>query len=311
MRSCNAYLTPDGRVVELVKSDPAGVFVLQRHWWRGQIVIRFGPSSEHYDLRLRAGQHLLHLLLKDDPRQGTTLAYVNPRGEGDAVTTLDGRRVPVFDVRGAVELKPEGAGQPGSANPTQHTPAFLETVARGRFKTLEDSAGFKKWQFTARGFEGVYTLTQEDPDSDLWSFQKSEGPALAQRTVRLFKADHMQQIVWGVVMEPDEVDSQGHYATTAEIAEALHYFMLNWQIMDEEHSRIVPRTQAAPVEAFQAPLDLEWPVDDQGNTEHIKKGSWVMATKLFSDELWQKYLHGELNAYSIRGWGKERGRKLV
>lgn len=403
-----------------------GKFSLQRHWYRGPVIIRFGPSQEHYDLRLILPDGSREsFLLKDDPRGDRSVSAFQLAGADHPKLTLaDGRTLDAFALVGRVALKPE-PGKPDAANPTKDTPAWVETLARGPFRVLEDSPDFKKFEFAGRGFRGLYTLRREAPGSEFWQFDPSAGPELSKagpstgankvklppagereaeefvpalpaptdlgygttavptprvqlapggnhggtpssapqavekpdqvppaaveaekqvqalldlahafgyeivdprtgkpvtagspdsegpegaepvtKTVRLFKADRLQQIVYGVVMEPDEVDTQGHFATAADISDACHYYATNWLLIDEEHARVVPRTEAVPVELFIAPVDIEWPIDDQGNVEVVRQGSWVQATKILSPALWQKYESGELNAYSIRGWGR-------
>ncbi len=49
------------------------------------------------------------------------------------------------------------------------------------------------------------------------------------------------------------------------------------------------------VESFLAPVEFE----EGGQT--IRKGSWVLAVKVFDDELWESVKSGERTAFSIAG----------
>lgn len=281
-----------------------GEFALVRHFWRGQIVIRFGPSSEYYDLVFRAGETIQHFLVKDDPRQTDgALAYAAPGGTD--VTLEGGAKKSLLEVTDRVALQPEYGGDTG--NPTKATPAWVERVDGGRVLVLEDSADFKKLELFGQALTGAWTLAREGGASGFWAFQHAAGPDLAQsRVVPIFKADTRRRVIYAVVMEPNEVDAQGHYAQWEEITDALHFWALNSQLMDHQHERTVPPEQAAPVEFLQVPVDIEWPVDDAGTTVHIKAGSWVQGTKIFDPVLWGEIERGEINAYSIRGWGRIR-----
>lgn len=144
-------------------------YVLQRHWWRGQIVIRFGPSSQHYDLRLLYPDGKTeHYVLQSDPRRGPTLGYLEPMRDR-VVETTDGRKLDVFQLKGMIRLKP---GTP--ANPTKQTPAFLETLEAGEGEWLEEDALVRK----ARLGKTAFFFRREEPDSPFWEVSPSEGPRL-------------------------------------------------------------------------------------------------------------------------------------
>jgi hypothetical protein len=296
----------DGRFVKQESSDsaqaPRGDFVLQHHWWRGQIVIRFGASTQHWDLRFKKPDgSFIHFVLQDDPTQTDSIAaYLKPMESDARVTLVDGSSIDPMKIRSVVELKPEPEN-PESANPTKDTPAFLQTIAFGTALLLEDRDDFKKFDFHSQKFQGGWSAIREDLQSPFWEFRKSAGPKV--KRVPIFKSDPEKHLIWGVVMEPLERDTQGHYTTADEIAEALHYYAIHWRLMDEQHERVLSPEQAVPVEFMQIPVDLEWPVGD--SVYLVKAGSWVQVTYVPDPDLWRAIQSGEINAYSIRGWGKE------
>jgi cation transport regulator ChaB len=118
--------------------------------------------------------------------------------------------------------------------------------------------------------------------------------------VTFAKADDEKRLVYGIVLEPDAVDTQGDVVSKEEIERACHEFMLRSQKNDLEHARIVWREEVAIVENYIAPGDMEFP----GQT--VKEGSWVMVTKVFSDSIWKAIKSEELTGYSIKGTGVRR-----
>jgi len=117
------------------------------------------------------------------------------------------------------------------------------------------------------------------------------------KQVQFRKADDEKRLVYGVVMEPEEVDTQGDTTSAEEIELACHRFMLNRQRLDLNHQREIEKQEAAIVECYIAPVAMDFP----GGT--VKPGSWLMVTKIYDDEMWTKVKAGELGGYSIRGRG--------
>ena len=113
--------------------------------------------------------------------------------------------------------------------------------------------------------------------------------------------DDAKQIVYGVVLVPDQVDSQGDVISKTEIEKAAHDFMERSRQHDVQHSEITlgqgGKAIAAPVESYIAPADFEIA------GQKVLKGSWVMATHVTDPETWQKVVKHELDGYSIGGIG--------
>ena len=245
-----------------------------------------------------AGGQIFHFVLKDDPAYDASAAYDMPPLE--EVVTTDGKRVRTWDISNQIQLKP---GTP--ANPTKDTPAFMELTDEGSLEFLEVSQTFKKAVFHGKVLKGAYVLARESASTEFWEFQRSAGPQLSKRAeypVYLVKADKVRHWVFGIVMEPLERDTQGHFITESEITDALEFYALNSMLYDYEHQFVLPPKDAVPVMLFQAPADMEWPVGDSFYA--IRKGSWVQVTKVLNPKLWTLIEKGEVNAYSIRGWGR-------
>lgn len=121
-------------------------------------------------------------------------------------------------------------------------------------------------------------------------------PEPIKRSMRILKTDEPERIVLGVVMEPDEKDTQGDQQTAEEIEKASNWFMEKAQIItvvtDENHDD----------DDFRVTLLQNYiaPVDMIVNTEIIKKGTWLQALRL-DEEQWEKVESGEITGFSVDG----------
>ena len=117
-----------------------------------------------------------------------------------------------------------------------------------------------------------------------------------QRDIQVIKLEHEQQVVRGVVLEPDVVDSQDDIMTSQEIESAAHGFMVEVQRgvgsigVDHEGP-----ADAVVVESFLAPIEF---VEGE---QTVRKGSWMLAIKIFDAELWKSVKSGDRTAFSIHG----------
>jgi hypothetical protein len=103
-----------------------------------------------------------------------------------------------------------------------------------------------------------------------------------------------QQIVYGVVSEPNVIDLQGDRLSKSEIRAACHKFMQTGQRIGKEHSGVA---KASIIESYIAPTDFKC------NGQVVKSGSWVMAVKIHDNDLWQAVKKGDITGFSIAGTG--------
>jgi hypothetical protein len=103
-----------------------------------------------------------------------------------------------------------------------------------------------------------------------------------------------QQIVYGVVSEPNVIDLQGDRLSKSEIRAACHKFMQTGQRIGKEHSGVA---KASIIESYIAPTDFKC------NGQVVKSGSWVMAVKIHDPALWQAVKKGDITGFSIAGTG--------
>lgn len=107
-----------------------------------------------------------------------------------------------------------------------------------------------------------------------------------------------EQIVYGVVYEPDTVDAQGDKASAEEIRKAAYHFMENGQSFKVMHKG--KKVDVKILENYIAPVDFEL----DGCGRKVKKGSWVLVTRVMNKKLWEGIKDGKLTGYSMAGYAK-------
>lgn len=120
---------------------------------------------------------------------------------------------------------------------------------------------------------------------------------------KIFKAEAKQQIVYSVALAPDVEDSQGDVVSAEDIEIAAHKFM---EELSESNGHgainIMHETPAIPalkvIESFIAPVDY-------GTAElPVRKGSWVLAVKVYDKDIWKMIEDGTYTGFSIEGTGR-------
>lgn len=115
-----------------------------------------------------------------------------------------------------------------------------------------------------------------------------------QKEVKVFinKEEAAQQLVYGLVYEPDVEDSHGDFMTADEIEKAAHGFMKDARNIDKQQD--FEAGVGEVVESYIAPADFTL------GEQEITKGSWIMVTKA-SDEIWEEIQKGNITGYSMAG----------
>ena len=104
-----------------------------------------------------------------------------------------------------------------------------------------------------------------------------------------------KQIVYGVVLEPETVDSQGDIYSATEIESACHLYLEHFQDIHHMHMTALSEDSVRIVESYIAPCDFVM------GTEPVKTGTWVLALHVLNDELWAQIKDGRLTGLSIGG----------
>lgn len=141
--------------------------------------------------------------------------------------------------------------------------------------------------------------------------EKPDGAELF-KTVPIAKIDEEKRIVYGVALDPYQVDAQDDWIPPKEIEETAHRWMEKSRVIGYRH---YTKADAIPVESylFPYPSQEDWENAMEGKphkafemkfgNEVIHSGAWVIGTKILSDDLWKQVKDGEITAYSIGGVG--------
>ncbi len=107
-----------------------------------------------------------------------------------------------------------------------------------------------------------------------------------------------QQLVTGVVLEPDVVDAQKDTYSAAEIEKSAHLWMSDFRNLSIQHEGFV-NDKARPVESWILR------VDQTIGGVALKAGTWLLTVKVIDAELWRQIKSGELTGFSIAGFAKK------
>jgi hypothetical protein len=193
-----------------------------------------------------------------------------------------------------------GDGRTGA--PTNNQKGHTHSIEN--FKVLEGDEGHTHWLAKSQ-------TKQDDDDSaktnvqgvELTAVQKLQRHALFHE-IRLLKRDTIEErYVLGVVLEPEEIDSQGHVYAEDEVRKAAHGFLEIHARMGLMHKQDVTG-KIKILESFLSPvaMDIEGVI--------VKKGTWLLGARIVDDELWEGVKNGKFNGWSIGGTAIESVEEL-
>ena len=117
-----------------------------------------------------------------------------------------------------------------------------------------------------------------------------EGKSVNTKISTIKSIDDERQIVYGLVYEPNVLDSHGDMMTAEEIEKMCHRFMQIESLdktIDVNHDGVP--VSAHPIESFIAKAD----------DPHYTEGSWVLGVKIYDDMIWEDVKTGRLNGFSF------------
>ena len=116
------------------------------------------------------------------------------------------------------------------------------------------------------------------------------------RTCPIIKSEEVadERFVLGIVLEPESVDAQFDIYSSDEVRSAAHKFMTEYRNVHFMHKYEI-NGDVEILESYLAPADM------MVENNLIKKGTWLMAVKVNSEEQWKMVKSGELTGFSIGG----------
>jgi site-specific DNA-adenine methylase len=103
-----------------------------------------------------------------------------------------------------------------------------------------------------------------------------------------------ERYVLGIVLEPETVDAQDDIYSAAEVRDAAHRFMEQYQNIGLMHQGLV-NERVKILESYLAPTSFSL------DGAQVRKGTWLLAVRVLDDELWGQIKTGELTGLSIGG----------
>ncbi|RKH35655.1 N-6 DNA methylase [Corallococcus praedator] len=232
------------------------------------------------------------VLFLDPPYPG----YNVDVGEGDfdeerfyaVLKSLKGRWLMTYGIRGKLPGMLKGSGFLVKRIRTPRTIAAMRGVGGSSVLT---QLLVSNYQPAAKALEGDGDFAVDD-----WQPEEPPGTAPFATTTSLLKGVEPddERYVLGVVLEPETVDAQGDIYSAAEIRQAAHRFMEEFGGLGLMHQMRV-NGHVKVLESYLAPVDF-----NLGEVP-VRKGTWLLAVRVLSDELWGRVKDGQLTGFSIGG----------
>lgn len=206
-------------------------------------------------------------------------------GDGDQLDVFVGPDPAATDTYWITQLRDDPKAEGGKA--------FDEFKVMMGFGCAKDAKAAYLAHVPAKHFGGMATMPVEQMKALL-----GKDPRVEKRAVRLLKADGAggkdKQVVYGIVLEPETVDSQGDVYSADEVEEAAHRYLEDFRNAGLMH-KVLVNQDAKVVESYIAPCDCTM------GEQKIKKGTWMMAMHVLDPKLWGSIKSGELTGFSIGG----------
>lgn len=182
-----------------------------------------------------------------------------------------------------------------------HTPPeFLGSVATVPVDAIRALLGVEPGQI-AKALESIAKTTEEliraAYDPYVPEVIKAGVPDRVCRVVKdaASAEPEEQRTVLGIVLVPDDVDSQGDTYSAEEVRKTAHLYMTDYRNIGLQHKALVNRVVKL-VESYIAPVDFTL----AGTA--VREGTWLMKVRIDDDTLWKKVKNGELTGFSIAGF---------
>lgn len=129
-------------------------------------------------------------------------------------------------------------------------------------------------------------------------------------TCRVTKAAEEKQIVYGVVLDPYDVDLQTEWVPPSAIESTAHGFLKKSRVIGFEHiERAEAELVESWVEAYPSKADYDAAMENRPHKVYTRKfgddeihsGTWVAGVQV-GDREWAMHKQGKLNAFSVGGF---------
>ncbi len=119
------------------------------------------------------------------------------------------------------------------------------------------------------------------------------------KSSKLAKANEDKRLVYAIVLEPEEVDSQKDIVSAEEIEMSAHNYLTTSRVIGLQHKA---KTPFEVVESYIAPVNMTFK-DGPFGTQKVKKGTWIIVIHVTDNEVWQMILDKKITGVSIGATG--------
>lgn len=115
-------------------------------------------------------------------------------------------------------------------------------------------------------------------------------------TFNIANVDESRRVIFGQVYAPNKIDHYGWFMEPAEVEKMAHRYLQNANLkktIDTNHDNIP--NGCYPVQSFIA----------RAGDPDYDEGAWVLGVKITRDDLWEKIVKGEINAFSMEIYVKK------
>jgi cation transport regulator ChaB len=286
--------------------------------------LKGNPETEGKRIRVTSEGGILRVSVSDTPAAEDSAVPTGPFMIPAAGEEVTAEKALYADIPGSLEATCKAVSEAVCANYTAFgaTEPYEASVAA----TFPDSVIVqgKNNSLTAaqwkRDEQGAITFSNIGPckvmiESEAAGWQLSPGgpsytepsntpqPVTFAKSIPITKVDLERRLVYGIVLEPgdpEHVDAQGDWLKPEEIEQSCHEFMKRYRAQETkmrlQHEQDAPKVSI--VECYIAPADFVL------GEQAVLKGSWVVASHVNDEQLWEQVKAGELTGYSIGGVGE-------
>lgn len=116
--------------------------------------------------------------------------------------------------------------------------------------------------------------------------------------------DATKRVAYAAVLVPGEPDTDyplGEKILTAdEVERVAHEWLASYRNVDIQHTL---NNVAVPVESYLLPMEMTVTAYNREMT--LPTGTWILATKVLNDEVWEGIVTGKLTGYSVMGISRD------
>jgi len=138
--------------------------------------------------------------------------------------------------------------------------------------------------------------TKKDDELELENPEKNPAgnPESFDHEIAIKSADFAKGLVFGIVYEPDVLDTHGDWTSKDEIEKAAHEFLPR-AALNKDHETDLDSNKVKVVESYIKLCDC--PI----NGTPVKKGAWILVAKVEDEELKASIVKGERTGFSLEG----------